>query len=279
MEYKTTLKREVSFTGVGVHGGKTVHMVLRPSEEGRLQLVRSDLEGACFTPDPRRVESPNCTVIKADGIRIQTVEHLFAVLYVYGIDSLTIELDGDEIPILDGSAGPIAQAVASAGIRTLPGRKKILTILESFAVSDDRGEVFVAPSQNFSVRYRISYEHPAIGEQDLECTVTPETFVRDIAPARTFGFLKDVESLRSRGLARGGSLENALVLDETKVINGPLRFKDEFVRHKILDLIGDLALLGYPVRGRFDVHSGGHALHQKAVRHILDHPSFFRIDG
>ncbi|MFH1944614.1 MAG: UDP-3-O-acyl-N-acetylglucosamine deacetylase [Acidobacteriota bacterium] len=279
MEHKATLQKELFFSGIGVHGGRTVHMALRPSYEGCLLFERSDLGGASFSPDPRKVESPNCTVIKADDVRIQTVEHLLAVLYAFGIDSLEVELDGDEIPILDGSAEPFAEAVAAAGIRSLPGRKQNLAVLESFTVSDGRGEIRVSPSTEFSIRYRISFDHPAIGEQDLEFSVTPEAFVRDIAPARTFGFLKDVEALRSRGLALGGSLDNALVLDEAKVINGPLRFTDEFVRHKILDLIGDLALLGQPVLGHFDVYSGGHVLHQKAVRFLLDHPGLYRIEG
>jgi UDP-3-O-[3-hydroxymyristoyl] N-acetylglucosamine deacetylase len=222
-----------------------------------------------------KIQSNNCTSLQVQDKRIQTIEHLFAALYVLGIDSLVIDLNGDEIPILDGSASPFVKALLSTGIRSLRERKKFIKILRPFSIGDKESSVSVEPAEDFIVSYFIFFNHPAVREQEFSLTVNQESFVKEIAPARTFGFLKDVTLLKEKGLALGGSLENAVVLDDSGVINGPLRFNDEFVRHKVMDLIGDLSLLGSPLKGHFKARKAGHNLHLKTLHFILDSPDYW----
>jgi len=200
-----------------------------------------------------------------------------AALFMAGVDSLVIEVKGNEIPILDGSAKIFAEAIARAGPAYLSGQKKIMKITKKFSLQDGDAMIEVSPDTCFRITYGIEFDHPAIGKQDLSLVLDPAVFISEIAPARTFGFLKDIPLLQERGLALGGSLDNALVLDDSKVINGPLRFPDEFVRHKILDLIGDLSLLGAPLRGHFKAGRAGHSLHHKAVRYLLEHPDHYDL--
>jgi len=166
---------------------------------------------------------------------IQTIEHLLAVLFVFGIDSLKVELDGNEIPILDGSAEPFVRLVQDGGNRELFEKKKNITVLKPFSVQAEGASIVVEPAVDFHITYVIEYDHPVLRRQEIDLSINTDVFIKEISPARTFGFLKDVPAMRSLGLALGGSLENAIVLDEQKVINGPLRFPDEFVRHKVLD--------------------------------------------
>jgi UDP-3-O-[3-hydroxymyristoyl] N-acetylglucosamine deacetylase len=272
MEYKRTLAAPLRFSGVGVHTGKPATMMLMPSETGDLVFVRTDIGGE-IRPDEADVESGRFTALSSGGVRVLTIEHLMAALSACGVDSLRIELDAEEPPILDGSALPYARAISDAGTSPVPVERKKLKIIRPFTIEDGEASFSVEPDEVFRISYDIHFDHPAVGRQRRELAVTEETFLREIAPARTFGFFKDVDDLRRRGLALGGSLDNAVVFDETGVMNGPLRFPDECVRHKIADLIGDLFLLGRPVLGRFVAVRAGHALHLRMVRALRDDSS------
>ena len=272
MEYQRTLAVPLRFSGVGVHTGNPVTMTLMPSEAGDLVFVRTDIGGE-IRPVDADVESGRFTALSSGGVRVLTIEHLMAALSACGVDSLRIELDAEEAPILDGSALPYARAMSEAGTVPIPVERKRLKITRPFTIEDGEASFSVEPDEVFRISYDIHFDHPAVGRQRLELTVTEETFLREIAPARTFGFFKDVDDLRRRGLALGGSLDNAVVFDETGVMNGPLRFPDECVRHKIADLIGDLFLFGCPVLGRFTAVRAGHALHLRMVRALRDDSS------
>lgn len=275
---KSTIQKEVHLSGIGVHSGTNVDLILRPSSSGQILFRRTDLNNLEFTLDSKKIETLSSTSLAGEDYKIQTIEHLMAVLYAFGIDSLIIELNGNEIPIMDGSASPFVQAILKAGITLLPEKKKIIKILKPFIIKEKEASVSFYPDSDLKITYCIEYDHPAIQKQELSLSINLKNFVTAIAPARTFGFLKDVPALRAQGLALGGSLENAVVLDEKKVISGPLRYPEEFVRHKILDLIGDLSLLGSPVLGHFKAHKAGHALHLKAINFILDSPEFWTYD-
>lgn len=272
---KGTIKKEVLFSGIGVHSGKQVELWLKPSSSGEIIFRRIDLDNSEFHLDPKKIEAKNCSMLVTKKGRIQTLEHFMAVLFMLGVDSLIIELNGEEIPIVDGSAFPFVEAILKAGIKPLQEKKKSIKILKPFIIQEEDAFISVVPDSDFRITYLIEYDHPAIESQELSMSINKENFIKQIAPARTFGFLKDVPALRAQGLALGGSMENAIVLDEKSIINGPLRFPDEFVRHKILDFIGDLFLLNSSIIGHFKAHRAGHGLHLKAVHFILDNPEYW----
>jgi UDP-3-O-[3-hydroxymyristoyl] N-acetylglucosamine deacetylase len=275
MVKKRTIGRQISISGIGIHSGQKVKMVLKPSLRGEIIFRRLDLENLELKVEPRHAETGNCTALVSGSARVRTIEHLLAVLFVFGLDSLDIELDADEIPIMDGSAAPLARAVLEAGIRPFPGKKTVIRIVRPWTIAENAASISFRPATDFSISCAIEFSHPSIGRQELSLAFSRVGFLSGIAPARTFGFLSDVRELRRRGLALGGSMENAVVLDADKVVSGPLRFPDEFVRHKILDLTGDLALLGHPLLGRFEAERAGHSLHLKAVRFLLENPDFW----
>jgi UDP-3-O-[3-hydroxymyristoyl] N-acetylglucosamine deacetylase len=272
---KSTIQKEVHFSGVGVHSGKKVDLLLRPSSSGKIIFRRTDLDNLELALDPKKIETKSSTYLVSEECKIQTLEHLLAVLYMLGVDSLIIEINGDEIPIMDGSASPFIPAILGAGIMALPERKKSIKIIKSSFLEEKDAAFSFSPDSGFKITYSIEYDHPAIQRQELSLSLNLENFIKEVAPARTFGFLKDVPALRAQGLAAGGSLDNAVVLDEKSVISGPLRYPDEFVRHKILDLIGDLSLMGSPLTGHFKAHKAGHSLHLKAIHFLLDNPEFW----
>jgi len=278
MAFQRTIGREAALAGHGVHSGKAVKLRLLPSDTGRIVFRRTDLGGLEMPLSAAAAESRNNTSVVGTAFRIQTVEHLLAALWAFGVGSLVVELDSDELPIMDGSSLPFAEAVAAAGTRELGDQVDPIVIRTTFAVEEEGASIEFGPwgsgGSGLELSYTIVYAHPAIGEQSREINFDPETFLRQIAPARTFGFLKDVEGLRRQGLAQGASLANTVVLDDSGVLNGPLRFPDEFVRHKLLDLAGDLALIGRPLSGRVAARKAGHRLHLKAVRHLLDQAGF-----
>lgn len=278
MIQKGTIKKEVLFSGIGVHSGKQVELWLKPSSSGEIIFRRIDLDNSEFHLDPKKIEAKNCSMLVTKKGRIQTLEHFMAVLFMLGVDSLIIELNGEEIPIVDGSAFPFVEAILKAGIKPLQEKKKSIKILKPFIIQEEDALISVVPDSDFRITYLIEYDHPAIESQELSLSINKENFIKQIAPARTFGFLKDVPALRAQGLALGGSLENAIVLDERSIINGPLRFPDEFVRHKILDFIGDLFLLNSSIIGHFKAHRAGHSLHLKAVHFILDNPEYWTYE-
>jgi UDP-3-O-[3-hydroxymyristoyl] N-acetylglucosamine deacetylase len=272
---KNTIKKEIHLSGIGIHSGKKVNLLLRPSSSGGIIFRRTDLDNLELALDPEKIETKSSTYLLSEECKIQTLEHLLAALYMFGLDSLTIEIDGDEIPIMDGSAAPFAQAILEAGIMSLPAKKKSIRVIKPFSLEEKDAVFSFSPDSDFKITYSIEYDHPAIQRQELSLSLNLENFLKEIAPARTFGFLKDVPALRAQGLAAGGSLDNAVVLDEKSVISGPLRYPDEFVRHKILDLVGDLSLLESPLIGHFKAQRAGHSLHLKAIHFLLDNPEFW----
>lgn len=220
---------------------------------------------------PARVESAStfdyATTLNVDGVSVGTVEHVLSACYGEELDNCVIELDGPEVPILDGSALPFVRLFHAAGFERLDVPIEMLVFSEPVEVSrDGRGVSFQPDGPGLTITYEIDFPHPVVGRQELTVAIRPEEYSTRIAPARTFGFAKDVDALRARGLARGGSLHNAVVLDEEGVLSGPLRFRDEFVRHKILDLVGDLALLGVSLPGHIHARRAGHALHIEFAR-------------
>ncbi len=277
---KKTIKKVCEIAGVGVHSGQNVNLALCPSDAGYIEFIRTDLENTVIKIDPRKIETNYSTTLKDKNLTIQTIEHLLAVLYALDIDSLSIKLNGSEIPILDGSAEPFVRLIQDGGTRELSEEKKKITVLKSFHIQEEDGDasIDVDPASDCFISYIIEYDHPVLKRQDIDLSINSDVFIKEIAPARTFGFLKDVPAIRSQGFALGGSLENALVLDEKEVINGPLRFPDEFVRHKVLDFLGDLSLLGCSVTGHFKAYKAGHFLHHKLVLFILDHPEYWSLD-
>ncbi|MBN1221622.1 MAG: UDP-3-O-[3-hydroxymyristoyl] N-acetylglucosamine deacetylase, partial [Candidatus Aminicenantes bacterium] len=226
---KATIAGEVQLSGIGVHSGQNVLLTLKPSKSGEIVFYLVRHENYELRPDPHQVESMYSSILGKGEKSVRTIEHLMAALFVLGIDSLNVYLDGEEIPICDGSALEFVKAILAGGIEPLNIERKLLKIILPFTVREEDAYISVEPCDDFRLVYTIDYDHPAIRKQSYELRVDEESFVKEIAPARTFGFLKDVEALRERGLALGGSLENALVLDENGLVNGPLRFEDEFV--------------------------------------------------
>lgn len=278
MAAKRTLNEEVILSGTGIHSGCPVSLRMIPSDSGEIVFRRTDLRNSEFRLSLQNVVADNCTILVTDKGRIRTLEHLLAVFWVYGIDSLTVELDQEEIPAMDGSALPFVHAVSRAGFKDLAAEKAPIKIARPFHIAEKDASVTVEPAPGLNITCNIDFKHPSIGSQTLSLTIDPESFEREIAPARTFGFLEDVSELHERGLALGGSLENAVVLDKSRVISGPLRYPDEFVRHKILDFLGDLSLVGNPLIGHFTAKKAGHALHQKLVRFILENPEYYILE-
>lgn len=272
MVYKNTLSEKVVFSGIGIHTGQNVNLCLKPSSSGGIVFCRKDRGDLKIKLDLRKIKTKNSVTLSSKGCKIQTIEHLLAVLYMFGIGSLIIELDGDEIPITDGSALPLVRLIQKAGVKALVERRRILKIIKPTVVKEKEASVSVEPGTDFTISYMIEYDHPLIQRQELSLSLSLKNFIREIAPARTFGFLKDVPALRAQKLALGGSLDNAVVLDEEGVMNRSLRYPDEFVRHKILDFIGDLSLLSAPLRGHFHAQKAGHRLHLRIVRYLLDNP-------
>ena len=269
MRSQTTLRTTVSIEGVGLHSGHPVVAHFRPAPPDHgLVFYRVDHPE---TPIPARLESASsfdyATTLSSRGVSIGTVEHALSAALGVGLDNCRIEIEGPEVPILDGSALPFVRLFHAAGFERQGMPVRRLPLPGPVEVSrHDRFLSYRPDGPGLTITYEIDFPHPAVGRQDMTVSVRPEDYAARIAPARTFGFARDVEALRARGLARGGSLHNAVVLDETGIVSGPLRFRDEFVRHKILDLLGDLALLGRPLEGHIHARKAGHALHIEFAR-------------
>jgi len=275
MIQKKTIRKEIFLSGIGIHSGKNIDLHLNPCMLGEIIFVRRDLGNFELHLDPKKIEPENSSTLVWKNIKIQTIEHLMAALYASGINSLRIELNGEEIPIMDGSASIFVDAIFEAGVKPLPEKEKAIRVLKPFDIKEKGARISVCPDSDFRIYYFISFDHPIIKNQEMTFTVKPDDFAREIAPARTFGFLKDESVLREKGLARGASFENTIVLGERDILNGPLRFPDEFVRHKILDFIGDISLLGHPVIGNFKVYKSGHKMHLKVIHFIMDNPEYW----
>lgn len=282
MMNEKTIQKEVFCSGIGLHSGEKIHLKLIPApERSGILFCRTDLGRRLIPANAAHVVSTHLsTTIGVEGATVQTIEHLLAAIAAFGIDNLIIELDGPEVPILDGSAAPFAELLSEAGVFHQKRERRIVQLIEPVTVSEKGKHVTIYPSSTFEISYEIRFDHPLILSQTYCYQHSPETFVTEIAPARTFGFLKDVQMLQSMGLARGGSLENAIVIGEEQVLNEEgLRFSDEFVRHKILDLIGDLSLLGMPILGRIEAVCSGHMLHAKLIKEILQNKKACKISG
>ena len=272
MTLQRTLRRSVSCSGIGLHSGKKVRLRLKPAPiDHGIRFKRLDLDGLEVSATTERVAGMNyATELSQDAASVGTVEHLLATLVGLGVDNVSIELNQAEVPIMDGSAASFVYLVHEAGIHAQTAPRRFLKVLRPIALTRGDKRIAVYPADEFKVTYSISFDHPLLRHQSRTQSVTENSFIEDIAPARTFGFLNEVEQLRQKGLALGGSLDNAIVLGETGVLNNVLRFEDEFVRHKILDVIGDLALIGHPIIGHVVAHRGGHALHANFAQKILD---------
>src|SRR5205809_2532598 len=278
MDVQRSLRRPVSCVGIGLHSGAKVNLALQPAPvDFGIRFRRTDVGGHEVPATVHHLAGIQlATGLSRNEVSVETVEHLLAALTSVGVDNVLVELNSPEVPIMDGSAAPFIYLVHEAGIKRLPAPRKYLKILRPIAISRGDKRIALYPSDHFKVTYSISYDHPLLRHQSRTLRITEESFVEEIAPARTFGFLKEVEMLRQNGLALGGSLDNAIVLGETGVLNA-LRFEDEFVRHKILDVIGDLALVGYPIIGHLVAHRGGHALHTAFASKILEESDAWRI--
>jgi UDP-3-O-[3-hydroxymyristoyl] N-acetylglucosamine deacetylase len=212
----------------------------------------------------------HATGLTRDAVRVDTVEHLLAAFISLGVDNVVVELNSPEVPIMDGSAAPFIYLIHEAGVKQLGAPRRYMKVLRPISVSHGDKRIALYPSDHFKVTYSIAFDHPMLRHQSRTIRLTEESFIEEIAPARTFGFLKEVEMMRQQGLALGGSLENAIVIGDTGVLNNALRYDDEFVRHKILDVIGDMALMGHPIIGHLVAHRGGHALHTEFAARVLE---------
>jgi UDP-3-O-[3-hydroxymyristoyl] N-acetylglucosamine deacetylase len=262
----------VSCAGIGLHSGRKVTLSLKPAPaDFGVRFRRADLGGLEVPATVKHVGGINyATGLTRDAVKVDTVEHLLAALVSLGIDNVVVELNSPEVPIMDGSASPFIYLIHEAGVRQLGSPRRYLKVLRPLSLSRQDKSIAIFPSEQLKVTYTIAYDHPLLQHQTRTIQVTEQSFVEDIAPARTFTFLNEVEMLRQQGLALGGSLENAVVIGDTGVLNNALRFEDEFVRHKILDVIGDMALVGYPIMGHLVAHRGGHALHTAFAAHVLE---------
>jgi UDP-3-O-[3-hydroxymyristoyl] N-acetylglucosamine deacetylase len=264
---QNTIKRPVTLEGIGLHSGKQAKVTLSPAPEDTGIVFRAGDDRIAAAPESV-VNSHYATTIGKNGTRVATVEHLMAAAAGLGIDNLEVAVDGPEIPAMDGSAKPFVALLAAAGRSQQSARRRPLTLPGPVRVGTDGRWIHVFPAPAFRISYTLDVDHPAIGTQVLSwAPATERSFVDEVAPARTYGFLKDLGIMRKNGLARGGSLDNAVVLAKGGPLNG-LRYRDEFVRHKILDLIGDLALLGRPVLAHVVARNGGHTLNVELVRAI-----------
>jgi UDP-3-O-[3-hydroxymyristoyl] N-acetylglucosamine deacetylase len=279
MDLQHTLRRPISCVGIGLHSGNKVTLSLKPAPaDSGVRFRRTDIGHHEVPATVHNLAGIQlATGLASEEVSVETVEHLLAALVSVGVDNVLIELNSPEVPIMDGSAAPFIYLIHEAGVKSLPVARKYLKIIRPIAISRGDKRIALYPSDHFKVTYSVSYDHPLLRHQSRTLRITEESFLEHIAPARTFTFLKDVEMLRQNGLALGGSLENAIVLGETGVLNNALRFEDEFVRHKILDAIGDLALVGYPVIGHLVAHRAGHALHTAFAAKILEDTHAWRL--
>ena len=271
-----TLKSLIRATGVGLQSGERVNMVLRPAApDTGIVFRRVDLDTPVDLPASALMvgDTRMCSCLERDGVKVGTIEHLMSAFAGLGIDNAYIDLDAAEVPILDGSAAPFVFLIQSAGIEEQPVAKKFIRVRKPVEVADGDKWARFSPYDGYRLTFSIVFNHPAIDRTGQEVTVdfAENSYVREVARARTFGFMQEVEWLRENGLAQGGGLDNAVVLDEFRVLNADgLRYGDEFVKHKVLDAIGDLYLLGYPLLAHFEAHKSGHALNNQLARALLD---------
>jgi UDP-3-O-[3-hydroxymyristoyl] N-acetylglucosamine deacetylase len=281
MIYQRTIAEKTRVTGIGIHSGRKANMTLHPAESDTgIIFKRTDLANASALKATAQSvgATENATTIGEGANVIHTVEHLLSALYGLGINNIFIEIDGPEVPIMDGSGGSFVFLLKETGIKDLNQSKKFLVMLEKVRVEYQDKWAEIEPCEKLMINSTITFAHPLIKTQTKQFEFSCDNYVREISRARTFGFLKEVDYLKRRGLVKGGSLDNAVVLDEFSVMNPEgLRFVDEFVRHKILDTIGDMSLLGHELAGKVTTYKSGHHVHNLLCRKILDTPSSYEI--
>jgi UDP-3-O-[3-hydroxymyristoyl] N-acetylglucosamine deacetylase len=269
---QTTLQKQVRCSGIGLHSGKKVELALHPAPEdtGILFSIQNGVGSTFLTPNPEMVVTTALATTLGNGSEsVSTVEHILAAILGMRVDNVRIEVIGGELPIMDGSAGPFVYLLKQAGLRRQAKDRRVLKIKKPIVFERDGKGIKVSPHDGFAIDYTIDFNHPLIGRQQLALEIDPDTFAQHVAKARTFGFLREVEYLKANGLANGGSLDNAVVLDDYGVVNSEgLRYENEFVRHKLLDFIGDVAVIGMPVMGRFEVFASGHQLNNQFLRYL-----------
>lgn len=277
--YQTTIKKAVELVGIGLHKGSPVRLRLEPLEQNSgIIFYRSDVNVSIPLLPCNVVDTKMATVIGKDNYVISTIEHLLSAVYAYGIDNLRVIVDADEVPVMDGSSASYCMLLDEAGIKELDAPKKIMRIKKDIIVQEGDKYVKLSPSPDLRYDFTIKFAHPVINQQEFILEFTKENYKNEIARARTFGFLHEVQYLRSKGLALGGSLENAIVLDDKKVLNPEgLRFTDEFVRHKILDAIGDMSLIGMNFIGNYEAMAGSHDLNHKLTLALLKDAQNYEI--
>jgi len=269
--YQTTIRRPVETSGTGLHTAVPGRVRLAPAPAGTgIVFRRVDLDNFEIEAHGRNVARVSyATSLMKKGVLLSTTEHLLAAIYASGIDNIYIDIDAIEVPILDGSAQPFVELLDRAGVRQLRRRRRYLKVLRPLEIADGDRRIGIYPANEFRVHCLVDYAHPSIGRQEIEMLVNRASFSELLARARTFGFYEELEKLRAVDLIRGGSLENAIVLTRDGILNGQLRYPNEFGRHKTLDLIGDLALIGQPLLARVVAHKAGHALHTQLVSRLL----------
>ena len=276
MRQQQTLLNPISCTGVGLHTGKPVSLTLRPApaDTGVVFVNRNGHAGATLAASvDHLVATELCTAISGNGFQVKTIEHVLAALAGLSIDNVFVDIDAAEAPVMDGSSAPFVRLIQSSGVVPQNRRRSFLKITRPLEIVDGSRRIRIEPSSTPRITYTIQYDHPLIQTQTYAYEHSTHAFAAEIAEARTFGFLQEVEALWARGLGRGGNLENTVVLSQDGILNeSGLRFADEFVRHKVLDLIGDFSLLGMPFIGHLIADRSGHALHTRLVKQILDHP-------
>lgn len=279
VEYQTTLKTAVICAGIGVHSGARARMVIKPADANTgIRFRRTDLPGTgeiLARGDQVTEVQLGTTLTNETGGSIATVEHFLAACAGMGVDNLLVEIDGPEVPIMDGSSAVFCELFHNAGLRDQTALRRRIRILDTVEVTDGIKWARLSPSRGnvLTLKAKIEFETKAIGTQQMSMRLVPGLFARDIAFARTFGFARDVETLKAMGLARGGSLENAVVIDGDQIVNPEgLRSEDEFIRHKLLDAVGDLMLAGAPIAGNYEARQPGHAMNNKLVRALLEQP-------
>ena len=280
MQFETTVAQPVEVAGVGLHSGVPVSLRILPARSGTgVVFCRTDLDGFLIPAQWKFVARVSyATSLMRQGVLLSTTEHLLSVLYSLGIDNVRVEIDNLEVPILDGSGKKFVELLRQAGVKPLRKPRRYLRVSRPVEVREGSKRISILPSDAFEIECATSYDHPLVGEESLQLTVTPESYAREIAPARTFGFEQDLERMRDMGLIRGASLENAACFGKAGILNpGGLRFPDECCRHKVLDLIGDLALIGRPLIGRVIAERAGHAMHTAIVHKIMDDPSCYDL--
>jgi len=277
--FQTSIQRVVQTHGVGLHTGvqSQIRLLPAPADTG-IVFRRVDLEQFPIEAHGRNIARVSyATSLMKKGVLLSTTEHLLAAIYSCGIDNIFIDIDAIEVPILDGSAEPFMRLLDQAGIRKLRRQRRFLRVVRPVEVVENGRRIGIYPADEFRVRCYVDFAHPLVREQEVEMVVNAESFRKVLSRARTFCFESDIEPLRAMGLIRGGSLDNAIVLTKNGMMNGPLRYDDEFGRHKALDLIGDLALVGLPLLGRVEARKAGHALHTQLVSKLLADRSCWEV--